>query len=182
MILLLILVAYIDALTVQAFSNLNFNAARISHNHATNTRTGSNLSFTSQTKSSFNSLLSFTRLNVTTKQPPEPPGHGKSALDIILLPLLTVALIPAVLLATDVKSIEISIVSKDATNESLIMTGSSIQTADATINPMDFMGSSITSTGMDGNYAYLYDYDSSSTNSQQSFQNEPLEVLKDTNF
>lgn len=200
--LFLIWMGCMDVLRAQALiftsnNNLNFNAARIFHSHATNA--ASTLISKSQSRSNFNYLLSYTRLNVTTKNPPEPPGHGKSALDLILLPLLTVALIPVVLLVTDVKSIEISVVSKGSSNESLI-TGSSIQTADATSNPINFIGSSITSTGIGSDndyrydselsrtsssqqyYDYRYDSELSATSSQQNFQSIPREFLKDMTY
>lgn len=38
------------------------------------------------------------RLNVTTKEPPSPPGQGKSALDLIALPLMVASAIPVMLL------------------------------------------------------------------------------------
>lgn len=39
-----------------------------------------------------------TRLSVTTKEPPSPPGQGKSALDLIALPLMVASAIPVMLL------------------------------------------------------------------------------------
>jgi hypothetical protein len=169
--LFLIWMGCIDVFRVQAFiftsnSKLNLNAVRTFPSHATNAV--STLISKSQTRSDFNYLLSYTRLNVTTKNPPEPPGHGKSVLDIILLPLLTVALIPVVLLVTDVNSIEISVVSKESSNESLI-SGRSIQTTDATINPINFKGSSNISTGIESDNDYRYDSELSTTRSSQEY-------------
>jgi hypothetical protein len=180
MVFIVMLILCIDSLKVQAFvfspNNLNFDAARISQSHITNA--GRLLSFGEKIKNDSNFFIKFTRLNVATKQPPEPPGHGKSVLDIIFLPLVTVALIPATLLLTDMKSIEISIVSRDTTNESF-MIGSSIQTADAANNQMDSMGSSITSTIFSGDYDNRYYSELNSTMSPPSIQGITPEVLND---
>lgn len=106
------------------------------------------------------SSITLTQLRVLTQEPPTPPGYGKSALDVIGLPLLTFAMIPLSLMFIDSKTVEIALISSDSYVE---QAENIIQVADTRLSSIQFMESpSISTTIIGWNDSYDAEFDSNS--------------------